>query len=64
MPSDHELFNCGQEHEINYVAGRYPNDKTKVKEFLITSCQSKKIHHSTHAQVYELIKKELGLPIP
>ncbi|MFA4795092.1 hypothetical protein [Leptospira kirschneri] len=61
MTSDHKLFNCDEEYEVDYVASRYPNDRERVKTFLKESCRNKSIYHSTHAQVYALIKTELGL---
>lgn len=57
------MFNCGEEHEINYVAGLY-EDRAKVKAFLIEKCQSKEIYHFTHEKVYHLIEEKLGLPTP
>ncbi|WP_167882127.1 hypothetical protein [Leptospira semungkisensis] len=63
MSKDKNLFNCHEDHEINYVAGLYP-DHQKVREFLKEKCASKEIYHSTHDKVYELIHKELGYPIP
>ncbi|RHX83857.1 hypothetical protein DLM78_20450 [Leptospira stimsonii] len=61
MTSDHKLFNCDEEYEVDYVASLYPANRERVKAFLKDSCRSNKIHHSTHAQVYDLIKRELGL---
>ncbi len=57
MASDHDLFNCSEEHEINYVASLYKDKLNKtVKEFLIEKCKSNDIYHSTHAQVYSLLE--------
>ena len=60
---DDKHFNCSEEHEFNYVSGLYP-DKDKVYSFLKKKCQSNAIKYSTHLEVYELIKKELGYSIP
>jgi hypothetical protein len=57
MASDHKLFNCSEEYEIDYVAGLYKDKPNKtVKEFLKEKCKSNDIYHSTHAQVYSLLE--------
>ncbi len=63
MGKDSELFNCSEKHELNYVSGLYDNRK-EVYAFLKKKCKSGDIKNSTHKEVYELIKKELGYPIP
>jgi|WetSurMetagenome_2_1015567.scaffolds.fasta_scaffold00300_8 hypothetical protein len=60
---DDKYVNCGQEYELNYVADHYPN-KVIVYDFLKRKHAAGVIKYSTHMQVYELIKKELGYPIP
>ena len=60
---DDKFFNCQQEHEDHYVANLY-SDSKKVSEFLEEKCNSGEIKYSTHKQVYEMIKKELGFSIP
>jgi len=60
---DDKYFNCSQEHEINYVAGLY-NKEEEVKKFLKQKCKDGTIKYFTHMKLYELIKKELGFPIP
>ena len=60
---DDKYFNCSQEHEKDYVSNLYTNSK-EVYDFLVIQCNSNEIHYSTHKEVYELIKKELGYPIP
>ncbi len=61
---DDKYFNCSQQHEHNYVAGLYPGHVSDVKAFLIKACDKNWIHHSTHMEVYQLIKTHLGYPIP
>ena len=60
---DDKLFNCSEKHEIDYVSGRYGANQKQVRDVLTTKCQSGAIHNCTHAQVYALIKKDLGLDI-
>jgi hypothetical protein len=60
---DDKYFNCSQEHERKYVASLY-QDEAGVNKFLIKKCQDGTIHYWTHMKVYELIKKDLGYPIP
>ncbi len=60
---DDKLFNCSQQHELKYVASLYPDHKM-VLEFLILRCADGTITNLTHKQVYELIHRELGFPIP
>lgn len=55
MPkSDHEYFNCSEEHEATYVANLY-TDPVAVKEFLKIKCKAGIISNSTHAEVYKLL---------
>ncbi|WP_041230171.1 hypothetical protein ACMC5U_07270 [Deferribacteres bacterium DY0609] len=53
-----------KDYEIKYVASLYPTKKDKVAVFLKEKCKSGEISYSTHMEVYNLIKKELGLPLP
>lgn len=54
--SDWELFNCSEEWESGYVRYQY-TDPQGVKDFLKEKCDSNEICNSTHAEVYELLKK-------
>ena len=60
---DDLMFNCSQDHEIDYVANLYADAPT-VRKFLKQECAANRIHHSKHMAVYELIKQKLGYPIP
>lgn len=60
--SDHEYFNCSEQHEHDYVARLYKiEDRPKVRDFLKESCKNKLINNSTHGEVYQLIEDKLGL---
>jgi hypothetical protein len=61
---DDKFFSCSQEHEVNYVAGLYPSHVQTVYNFIKNKCASNAIKYSTHLQVYQLIYKELGYPVP
>ncbi len=61
---DDKYFNCSEKHENDYVSSLYGNNKDSVSIFLVTACSSKKIHYSTHMDVYELIKNEFGYAVP
>lgn len=61
---DDIMFNCSQEHELDQVAGNYDEHKAQVKMFLRMSCNDNSIYNSTHKQVYELIRSQLGYPVP
>jgi hypothetical protein len=62
---DDKLFNCSQQHEHDYVAGLYSIEKRPgVRSFLINGCRNNVIYHCTHYKVYELIRANLGYPIP
>lgn len=63
LGKDQKFFNCSEEHERKYVAGKY-QDQERVLTFIKESCKNGKIKYSTHMQVYQLIKEELGLEIP
>jgi hypothetical protein len=60
---DDKFFNCYAEHEINYVAGLYPN-RVQVKEFLFKKCREGAIKYATHIVIYQLIEKDLGYSLP
>lgn len=59
---DDKYFNCNQEHELTYVSNLYTYSRI-VHQFLKNQCGNR-INYSTHAEVYQLIKDELGYPIP
>ncbi|MCK9200207.1 MAG: hypothetical protein M0P59_09560 [Gallionella sp.] len=61
---DDQLFNCNQDYELDQVASHYGLHKKQVLEFLKSSCASKLLSHTTHHEVYTLIKIEFGYPIP
>ena len=62
---DDKFFNCSESHEHDYVAGLYSvGDRPAVRKLLKDACADNRIKNSTHMEVYELIKAELGLPIP
>ena len=61
---DDLLFNCSQDHEIDYVANLYSGNVQNVKKYLKQKCADGTISGFTHKKVYELIKQDLGLPIP
>ncbi len=55
--SDHEYFNCSEEHEATYVASLYYDKPTQtVKSFLKEKCESNEIKNSTHKEVYALLE--------
>ncbi len=60
LARNQKYFNCSKESELKYVSGLY-SENQKVYDFLVSSCKDGKIKYSTHAEVYALIKKELGL---
>jgi len=60
---DQKMFNCSQEHELNYVAELYAN-RQEVYDFLKRACASNMIFQATHQDVYEMIKRHLRYPIP
>jgi len=60
---DDKHFNCSEKHELDYVSELYP-DVYKVLTFLDEKCENNTIHYSTHMEVYQLIERELGYPIP
>ena len=60
---DDKYFNCQQEHEDHYVANLYDDPKA-VSNLLEKKCSNNEIKNSTHKEVYELIKNELGFPVP
>lgn len=61
---DDKYFNCGQEHEFKYVAGLYGTNYDKVYFYLKKKCGDGSIRYSTHMEVYKMIERDLGYPIP
>ena len=59
LSRDQKFFNCSEEHELKYVSGLY-SESQKVYDYLVSNCKSGKIKYSSHAEVYALIKNELG----
>ena len=60
---DDKHFNCSQEHEFKYVSGLY-EEKKEVYDYLKEKCDDDSISYSTHMEVYEMIKKDLGYSVP
>lgn len=60
---DNVFFTCKNINELHAVAGLYKR-KTQVLDFLIRNCQDGTINYLTYADVYKLIQRELGQPIP
>lgn len=60
--SDHKFFNCSEEYEHEYIIRQYPqNVRDIVRSYLYVSCMDGTIKNSTHEEVYNLIKNNLGL---
>lgn len=60
---DDKYFNSGEEYEAAYVASLYP-ERNKVRQFIKNKTEDGTIKYMTHQEVYKLIQKELGYPIP
>jgi hypothetical protein len=56
-------FKCNRDSELDYVASLY-EDKIIVKAFLTGNCKIKSIKYFTYLEIYQLIEKVLGLPVP
>lgn len=62
---DDKFFNCGQQSEHDYVASLYAlAQRPQVRTLLQNGCSNGTIRYSTHMQVYQLIQRSLGFPIP
>lgn len=63
---DDTFFNCSQQTEHDYVARLYDTEekRQKVRELLAHACAAQSLHYSTHREVYALIEKRLGYPVP
>jgi hypothetical protein len=60
---DDDLFISHDEWELKYVADLYSRKK-EVYNFLKEKSKKGNLRNLTHLLVYELIEKELSLPIP
>lgn len=60
---DNEFFTCKNQNELHYVAGLYKK-KFQVLDFLIKNCQDGTINYLPYMDVYKMIWKEFGFPLP
>ncbi len=60
---DNKSIKCDQAHSINYFSHLYGKDE-KVERFLRRHFALKTIHDKTHIELFRMIEKELGVPIP
>lgn len=59
---DDKLFNCSQQHEIDYVTSLYPKEYRKdIKEFIELNCALGVFDNSTHKYVYNSIEERFGI---
>lgn len=56
-------FKCNRDTQVDYVANLY-TDKVIVKAFLIGKCKTKSIKYFSYLEIFKLIEKELGYPVP
>jgi len=57
VDKDRKYFNCSEQHEINYLAGKFKEPKQDVVAKIKELCSSKKIHYSTHEEAENLLIK-------
>lgn len=60
---DDDLFMVTQDWDIKYVSSLY-TEQDEVYNFLKKKCKDGTLRNHTNLLVYELIQKELKLPIP
>ncbi|TLX75208.1 hypothetical protein E9993_09915 [Labilibacter sediminis] len=60
---DNHVFTCDQTHVLNYLTHLYGKDET-VESFLRRHCAKGTIENKTHLELFQMIEKELGYPIP
>jgi hypothetical protein len=60
---DNTYFYCSRPKEMHYVAGLYKR-KNSVLDYLIKNCQDGSINYLTFLEIYQLIQRDLGFPIP
>ena len=56
MSTEHEYFNCTEDHEFNYVAGLY-EDAADVKQWLKDKCADGTICYTKHEDLYKMLDK-------
>ena len=61
--NDRQVFTCDQPHQLNYFSHLYDQNED-VEKFLRRHCANGTIDKKTHIEVFKLVEKELGLPIP
>jgi len=54
---DREYFNCSEQHEIEYLAGKFKEPKDDVIAKIKELCKNKTIHYSTHVQAEQALIK-------
>ncbi len=60
---DNTYFNCAKPNDMHYVAGLYKRKNT-VLDYLIKNCQDGSINYVSFLDIYKLIHRDIGFPIP
>ena len=60
---DNHVFKCAQTHVINYLSHLY-NKSELVESYLRRKCAIGTIEEKTHLEIFTMIEKELGIPMP
>ncbi|MGE0567077.1 MAG: hypothetical protein AB7O73_03950 [Bacteroidia bacterium] len=60
---DDKFVNCSQESELVYISSLYERS-FDVLIFLRRECNYGNLKYSTHREVYDLISRKLGYPMP
>lgn len=55
--SDHDLFNCSEEYEVDYVVGLYRSvDRPSVRAVINSACENGIIYRWTHKELYDFLE--------
>lgn len=61
---DDRLFCCFVKEDIDYVSSLYPSHEETVHSFILIKSSAGEIYHRTYMDLYKLIQREIGFPIP
>jgi len=53
---DWKEFNCSQDHEFIYVKNLY-FESSEVYEWLKEKCENEELNHSSHGEIYDMLKE-------
>ncbi|WP_374289096.1 hypothetical protein [Desulfovibrio desulfuricans] len=54
MTKEYKYFNCEEDYEHDFVAGRFEETR-QVKKWLKKNCENNNINNTTHLELYQML---------